>query len=371
MLVAALLDAGAAVERLREVPALLGLEDVEIRVERTERHRIGALRVEVESAQAVPERRYRDVRELLRRSDLEQPVRERALEAFARLAAAEARVHRTAVDDVHFHELGAVDALVDICGALRLLADLDVDDVTCSPLPFSRGLFASRHGVLPAPAPATLELLAGAPLVGVETHGELVTPTGAALAVTTAASWGELPPLVLDGVGYGAGTRDMRDRPNLVRVLLGARDATTREVALVETNVDDMNPELVPDALERCRQAGALDVWTAPVTMKKGRPGVVLSALARPRDEVAIARALLEETSALGVRTGRLRRYELEREESTVEVAGRPVRVKLGRLDDRVVNVAPEHDDCLEVARATGMSVKSVWAAALAASQHP
>jgi uncharacterized protein (TIGR00299 family) protein len=370
MFVAALLDAGAPVERLREVPALLGLGNVEIRVDRVERHRVGALRVELRSDGVQGERRYREVRELLLRSELEAPVREQALEAFARLAEAEATIHGTAVDEVHFHELGAVDSLVDICGALRLLADLRVDHVTCSPLPFSRGLVSSRHGVLPSPAPATLAVLTGVPLVGVGTEGELVTPTGAALAVTTAASFGSLPPLVLDGVGYGAGARDIAERPNVLRVLLGAPVPRQHEVSLLETNVDDMTPELVPDALEGCRAAGALDAWTASVTMKKGRPGMLLSALARPQHEAAVARALLEQTSALGVRVGRLRRYELDREERTVEVDGRSVRVKLGRLDGRVVNAAPEHDDCAAVARATGRSVKSVWAAALAASQR-
>jgi pyridinium-3,5-bisthiocarboxylic acid mononucleotide nickel chelatase len=206
----------------------------------------------------------------------------------------------------------------------------------------------------------------------VETEGELVTPTGAALAATTAAAWGPLPPLVLDAVGYGAGARDMADRPNLVRVLLGAQNgAAVHEVSLLETNLDDMNPELVPDAMASCRDAGALDVWTAPITMKKGRPGILLSALARRQHEAAVARAIMEETSALGVRVGRMARYELEREERVVQLDGATVRVKLGRLDGRVVNIAPEHDDCAAVAQATGTSVKSVWAAALAACHRP
>jgi uncharacterized protein (TIGR00299 family) protein len=229
----------------------------------------------------------------------------------------------------------------------------------------------AAHGALPVPSPAALELLRGAPLYGTE-GGELVTPTGAALAATYVTEWGELPPLVLERVGYGAGTRELADRPNVVRVLLGA-PAEARpqsEVALLETNLDDLNPELVPDAVERCFAAGALDVWTAPVQMKKGRPGIVLSALARLPDEAAVATAILEETSALGVRVSRLRRYELEREEQVVQLAGGSVRVKLGRLDGRVVNVAPEHDDCAALARATGRSVKSVWAEALAAAHE-
>jgi uncharacterized protein (DUF111 family) len=177
--------------------------------------------------------------------------------------------------------------------------------------------------------------------------------------------------MTLERVGYGAGSADWAERANLVRVLLGqAAETGESEVVLLETNLDDLVPELVPDAVERCFAAGALDVWTAPIGMKKGRPGIVLSALARPTAEAAVARVILEETTALGVRVARLRRYELEREERSIALDGRIVRVKLGRLDGRVVNVAPEHDDCLDVARATGTSVKSVWAAALAAARE-
>jgi uncharacterized protein (DUF111 family) len=180
-------------------------------------------------------------------------------------------------------------------------------------------------------------------------------------------TWGSLPPLVLERVGYGAGTADFPDRPNVVRVVLGAgATAATGEVVLLETNLDDLVPELVPDAVERCFAAGALDVWSMPAQMKKGRPGIVLSALARPGAEPAVVRAMLEETSALGVRVARLARYELEREERVVEIDGRPVRIKVGLLDGRVVNLAPEHDDCSALARATGRAVKSIWAEALA-----
>ena len=221
--------------------------------------------------------------------------------------------------------------------------------------------------MLPLPAPATLALLRGAQLEGGEGPRELVTPTGAALAAALAESFGPLPRLTLEAVGYGAGTDDPSDRPNVLRVLLGSVEqpfATTR-VVLIETNLDDLSPELVPDAAERCFAAGALDVWVVPTQMKKGRPGILLSAIARPENEHAVAVALFEETSALGVRVSDLRRHELERDERVVEVGGAAVRVKLGLLHGRIVNVAPEHDDCAAVARATGRSVQSVWAEAL------
>jgi hypothetical protein len=367
MLLAALLDAGGDAERLRAVPGLLGLTGVEIAVERVERQGIGALHVRVEAADEHTHRHYREIRRIVEDADLPAEARSRAHEAFARLAEVEGAIHGVAPEEVHFHELGGVDTLVDVCGAFVLLDSLEVDRVACSPIPFARGLTRAAHGVLPLPAPATLGLLAGAPLVGVGTQAELVTPTGAAIAAAVVAEWGELPPLTLESVGYGAGTADFADRPNVLRVLLGDEGgAATAAVVLVETNLDDLSPELVPDAVERCFAAGALDVWTVPAQMKKGRPGIVLSALARPFAEGDVARAMLEETSALGVRVHRLGRYELEREERVVEVAGGSIRVKVALLDGRVVNVAPEHDDCAELARTTGRAVKSVWAEALA-----
>jgi uncharacterized protein (TIGR00299 family) protein len=271
------------------------------------------------------------------------------------------------VEDVHFHELGGEDTLVDVCGAAVLLDELRVARVACSPLPFTRGVVTGAHGLLPIPAPATVELLRGAQVHGVEGQKELVTPTGAALAATLAESFGPPPLLALERVGYGAGTDDLPDRPNVLRVLVGeAEPSALRQVVLLETNLDDMTPELLPDASDRCFAAGALDVWTVPAQMKKGRPGFVLAALARPEHQQAVAIAMLEETTALGVRVHQLSRYELDREELRVRVRGGEIRVKIGRLDGRVVNVAPEHDDCAAIALRTERSVKSVWAEALA-----
>ena len=367
MLLAALLDAGAPEQALQAVPARLRLDGVRIALRRVERHGVGALSLEVAAAPEHPHRSWRSIREQLLAAALEERVRARALAVFERLAEAEAAVHGVSPEDIHFHELGAVDTLIDVVGAVTLLEELGVSRLVCSPLPIGRGMVRAAHGVLPLPAPATAALLVGAPIHGVELEAELVTPTGAALAAALADAWGAIPPMTLQRVGYGAGTADHRERANLVRVLLGTAAEPQPEVALLETNLDDLTPELVPDAVQRCFDAGALDVWTVPAAMKKGRPGLVFSALARPANEAAVAQAILAETSALGVRVGRLRRYELEREQRAVEVDGHRVRVKLGRLDGRIVNVAPEHDDCAAVARETGVPVKSVWAAALAA----
>src|SRR5581483_1584659 len=212
-------------ERLAEVPALLGL-NARTEVTRVFRHGISALHVEVSGGghSHVP---YTEIRERIATSQLQARARSCALDAFARLASAEGRIHDVPAEEVEFHELGAVDTLVDVCGAMTLLDELAVDRVVCSPLPFSRGLVASAHGVLPVPAPATLALLVGAPLVGVDAAGELVTPTGAAIAAAVATSWGRLPPLTLTAVGYGAGSRDLAERPNLLRVLLGDEASAT------------------------------------------------------------------------------------------------------------------------------------------------
>jgi uncharacterized protein (DUF111 family) len=222
-----------------------------------------------------------------------------------------------------------------------------------------------------------LALLHGAPFVPAGDLGELVTPTGAAIAAIAVGAWGDPPAFTLDAIGYGAGARELPDRPNVVRVLLGEQAPSSMrtdmpavlDVVLLEANLDDFLPELVPDALERCVAAGAIDIWTAPVQMKKGRPGIVLSALARPAAEEAVAAALLEHTSTLGVRVSSLRRYELERRVHAVEVEGHTIRVKVGLLGDRIVNIAPEHDDCAAAAAATGWPVKQIWARALAQAQ--
>jgi uncharacterized protein (TIGR00299 family) protein len=369
MLLGALLDAGADAGYVREGLAGIAV-GVELRTAVVTRHSIAAASVSIVAPpEPHPHRDWAQVREILERSALPQRALERAQRVFAALARAEAHVHGIEPDAVTFHEVGALDAIGDVCGIALALESLEIDELACSPLPAPRGLIGSAHGRLPLPAPAVLELLRGAPLYGVDVDVELVTPTGAAVIAALAVEFGPLPALALESVGYGAGTRELEQLPNLVRVLVGERDgvgALRADALLIEANLDDISPQLLPDAAESCFAAGALDVWIAPVQMKKGRPGFVFSALARPSDERAIAEAILRETTTLGVRVSPVRRWELAREWVEVEVDGEPVRVKLGLLDGSVVNVAPEHDDCLAAARASGRPVKEVWAAAMA-----
>jgi uncharacterized protein (TIGR00299 family) protein len=385
MLLSALLDAGASEAALLEVPERLGLAGVDVRIRRVERHAISALHITVEDTgnQSGGSQHHADngngswrvIRQQLASAELKDTVRSTAFAVLKRLADAEARIHSIDSDDVHFHEIGAVDTLVDVVGVATLLDAIGPARVVCSPLPMGHGTVKAAHGVLPLPAPATAALLIGVPVHGVDLQAETVTPTGAALVATLADAWGQVPAMTLERVGYGAGTADFASRANLVRVMLGKMAAplvadATSEVVLLETNLDDLSPELIPDAAEQCFAAGALDVWSTPVTMKKGRPGLVFSTLARPEMQAAVATAMLRHTSALGVRAVPLRRYELDREQRTVTVDGHEVRVKLGRLNGEIVNVAPEHDDCAEVARIGNVPVKSIWAAALVAAQE-
>jgi pyridinium-3,5-bisthiocarboxylic acid mononucleotide nickel chelatase len=372
MLLGALLDAGAPASALEELVAEFGLDGhVAIEVERVQRGAVGATQVHVTENDPVAGRSASELLATVGAADLPSVVRTRSIDALSRIADIEGSIHGADPAEVHLHELGGLDTLIDVVGAFVLLDALGVERLVCSPLPFARGLTGTSHGPIPIPGPATLALLRGAPLVGTDAGDELVTPTGAAIVAVAADGWGELPAVTLAAVGYGAGARELPDRPNVLRVVIGhvaEEPAATSSVVLLEANLDDLLPELVPDAVERCSEAGALDVWTVPVQMKKGRPGIVVSALARPGDERAVAAALLEHTSTLGVRVTPMHRYELHRRTEEVEVDGRPIRIKVGVLDGRVVNIAPEHDDCAAAAAATGRPVKQIWAEALAAA---
>jgi uncharacterized protein (TIGR00299 family) protein len=397
MLLGALLDAGADVDRVRAGLDRLGLAGIDLTATLVHRHGIRASHVttlatsrpipatsEPTTATSKPapatrpaHRSWAEIRRLLETAALPARPHARAQAIFAALAAAEGRVHGVDPETVEFHEVGGLDAIADVCGIVLALEELAIDELACSPLPMPRGFVDAAHGRLPLPAPATLELLHGVPIHGVDSDVELVTPTGAAVVAALATEFGRLPPIRLDAVGYGAGSRDLDACPNLVRLLIGDRlasaatghdqdDDSHADAVLIETNLDDLSPELIPDAAERCFAAGALDVWVVPVGMKKSRPGLVFSALARPADERAVATAILRETTALGVRVSPVRRWELDRSWGTVDIGGHPVRIKLGSLDGETVNAAPEHDDCAAVAKLTGRPVKAVWADATA-----
>lgn len=367
MLLSALIDAGASLPVIR---SHLPVKTVDLEVRMVERHGIAATALKVEMPHEHAHRRWKDIREIIDSSSMPARAKERAHEAFAVLAHAEGTVHQISAEEVTFHEVGALDAIADICGVALALEELDVDEISCSALPLGHGTIKSAHGVLPLPAPATLEILRGAETYGVDIKGETVTPTGAALVKSLSSRFGSMPAMTLSVIGTGAGNADWAGVPNVVRALLGQPTAhlTDRGQAalILETNLDDMLPEWVPDVVQACLDAGANDAWTTPAGMKNGRPGITLSALASTSNERTVAHAILRHSTTLGVRVRRVEhRWALERRFKTVTVNGHDIAVKLGLLDGEIVNAKPEHRDCVRIAQATGSSVKDVWAQAL------
>jgi len=315
-------------------------------------------------------RSWREIRTLIGSASLPPRVKERALELFERVARAEATVHGTTPEDVRFHEVGAIDSIVDSVGAALALELLDVDEVLCAPPPLGSGLSRSAHGPMPIPPPATVEILRGR-AVRFEGRGELTTPTGAAI-VAALTREGPFPEMVLDRIGYGVGRADFPDRPNVLRGLLGRRTHGADEgTFLLEANLDDATPQLLAWTIDLSLNAGALDAWVAPVTMKKGRPGHVLGVLVPGPRRAALTELLLRETTTLGVRASRVERTALERDCTQVETPYGQVSVKTGRLGGATLNAAPEYEDCARVAREAGVPLKEVIASALAAFRRP
>jgi pyridinium-3,5-bisthiocarboxylic acid mononucleotide nickel chelatase len=291
--------------------------------------------------------------------------RRRAKGLFERLAEAEASIHQVPVEKVHLHEVGATDSIIDIVGAVFALEWAGADQVVCSPLNVGGGTVRSAHGLFPVPAPATLRLLGGAPIYGGTVQKELVTPTGALIATSYASSFGAVPPMSIERVGYGAGDRDHPGTPNVLRILVGRPSGAAGDrVVVIECEIDDMNPQLFGSAMERLYAAGALEVFYVPVQMKKNRPGTLLTVVAPPRLGGDLADVIFRETTTIGLRHYEVERECLEREVVSVETPMGAVRFKLARRNGRVINAVPEFEDCAALARQHGRSVKEVQAVA-------
>lgn len=370
MTLAALVSAGWPAAELVALPRRLGLEGVTIEVGRARRGPFEAVRVDVRVEGRQPHRHLKHLKAILEQADLSEPVRARALAVFERLAAAEAEVHGETIEKVHFHEVGAADALVDVVGAIEGLSRLGVGKVYSTALRLGRGSVRSEHGIIPVPAPATALLLRGVPVEFPEVDAELVTPTGAALLATLVEEWTPPPPFTLLAVGTGAGARELPDQPNVLRVFLGeARDAALprRRVAVLETALDDENPQILAAVAARVLEHGARDVMTIPATMKKGRLGTWLIAIADPEHLEALARLILEETGTLGVRVRMEERIELERRMLEVETPFGAVALKLARLPDGSERAVPEFDSVHAAAERCGRPLREVQEAALSA----
>jgi uncharacterized protein (TIGR00299 family) protein len=369
MALGALIDAGADLEPIRTVLEQLPLEPFELDVEAVETGGIGATKVHVRTSTEGLIRTYASIRSLLDMAEMPLDAKAMAQRIFRRLAEAEAMVHRKDLDQVTFHEVGAVDSIVDIVGTALALASLKVDRVFASAVPTGMGMVKTEHGLLPIPAPAVLELLRGAPMYSRNVSVELVTPTGAAILASLVEGFGELPNMRVEHVGYGAGSARL-DFPNVVRVVVGEAERDTVSPAdetppgtemILETNVDDLNPELYSYVLERLFAAGAQDAWLTPIVMKKGRPAVMISVLVSPSRQEAVRQVLFRETGTLGVRASIVDKQTLEREWVEVTTQHGSVRVKIGRLEGNAVTVAPEYEDCVKVAREAGVPARDVY----------
>jgi len=310
-----------------------------------------------------------DIFELIDRSALSPAGRDRAKAMFQRLAEAEAAIHQMPVEQVHLHEVGALDSILDIVGTVFALDWVGADRVVCSPLNVGGGMVHSAHGLFPVPAPATVKLLGDAPVYAGAVQKELVTPTGALIATTYASAFGPIPAMSVEQVGYGAGERDNPQTPNVLRVLIGraAEESTAQRVTVVECEIDDMNPQLFGVAMERLYAAGALEVFYTPVQMKKNRPGTLLTVVVAPDKRAAIADVVFRETTTIGLRHHEVDRECLAREIVTVSTALGPIRFKVSSRNGHVVTATPEFEDCATLAAANNLAVREVQAVAIAA----
>jgi uncharacterized protein (TIGR00299 family) protein len=370
MTLAALVSAGWPFERLASLPGRLGLEGVRVTSAPARRGPFAALRVEVAVERDQPHRHLRHVLAALESGALEPAVREGARAVFMRLAEAEAAVHGTSVEKVHFHEVGAADALVDVVGAIEGLAELGVERVYASPPRLGGGTVQSEHGPIPVPAPATVELLRGVPVEMGPIPVELTTPTGAALLATLVASWEGPPAFRLERTGTGAGARDPKEWPNVLRVLIGTAEAGAagrRRVAVLETALDDENPQMIGALVPRLIAAGALDAMVVPTMMKKGRPGAWLVVIAEPEAADRLADLILTESSSLGVRVRLDERYELERRVEQVETPFGPVALKVASLPGGGERAVAEFESVRAAAERAGRPLREVAEAAVAA----
>jgi len=373
MILGALIDAGADFERIRAALASLDVSGYALRAEKANKHGIMATQfsVDLDEEHDQPHRHLRHIVEIIESGDLSAEVKSASLETFQRLAECEAEVHGTTPEKIHFHEVGAVDSIIDIVGCHLALEQLKPERIVASSLHVGSGTVKCAHGVMPVPAPATALLLRGVPAYGGEVEGELVTPTGAALITQLVDSFGPMPEMTVDAVGSGSGTKDLPDRPNVLRIFLGeTTEASDKREAItvIEANIDDMNPELFPPLIGNLLEAGARDAFLTPVLGKKGRPAHVVTVLADEEMVEAVTSILFRESTTLGLRMRREERICLEREHKKVATPWGDVTVKVAHYRGEQTNTAPEHEDCARVAKDAGVPALVVYEAAYAAA---
>jgi len=374
MILGALLDAGLELAALKSQLGGLKLTHFDLQVEKVVKKGVGGSQALVLIDQDHHSRQARhlsDIRTIIDKSDLPEPVRRRSMRIFTRLAEAEARVHRTAVERIHFHEVGAVDAIVDVVGSVAGLYLLNIDAIYCSPLHVGSGTVTCAHGTLPVPAPATAELTRNVPVYSTGVKGELLTPTGAAILTTLATGFGPMPAMTVSAWGYGAGTSDPA-LPNLLRMAVGQTDTDVHgydmeQAAVVETNIDDMNPQLYDYMIQALLDLGVMDVFLTRVQMKKNRPGTLVTVICKPQMVGSVSELLMRETTTIGLRWRTDNRIKAKRAFAKVQTPFGDVQIKIARAGERVVNIGPEYEDCRRLALEKRVPLKEVMDAARAA----
>jgi len=367
MILGAMVGAGVDPDYLQRQLALLEAGGFSINFETVNRSGVSATYARVETVEQHKHRHLADIKQIIEAAGLADRVKQRAVQIFTRLAAAEAQVHNEPIDQVHFHEVGALDAIIDVVGAAICFDALQIDRFVSSPLHVGSGMVQMAHGRFPIPPPAVTELLKGVPFYSTDVKGELLTPTGAAIITTVCNEYGPIPQIKTESTGYGAGTREYQDFPNVLRVLLGETESSLpidERLWMIETNLDDASPQIIGHVMDRVLELGALDCFFTPVQMKKNRPGVLLSVLCGPSQKEAVMKLLFLETTTLGVRSYEVNRRALERSVVRVETQYGPIDVKVAHLDGRVVNEMPEFEQCRAAAIKAGVPVKGVEDAA-------
>ncbi|MDR3569969.1 MAG: nickel pincer cofactor biosynthesis protein LarC [Syntrophobacteraceae bacterium] len=375
MILGSLLDAGLSVDRLMEELLKLRLSHFEVRVEKVSKKGIGGSQAIVDIDDHHHNRHHRhleDIEEIIGTSSLDESVKQKSLEIFRRLAEAEAKVHRTSVDHIHFHEVGAMDAIIDVVGGVAGLAAMGIERVYCSPLHVGSGTVECAHGILPVPAPATAELIKGKPFYSTGVLGELLTPTGAAILTTLSSGFGPFPAMTMEQIGYGAGTSEP-DIPNLLRVFIGEAGEDLlgyekEQIVVIETNIDDMNPQLYDYLISGALDLGALDVYLTPVQMKKNRPGTLVTVTCLPQLMHRLSEFILRETTTIGLRWRLESRIKARRSIREILTQYGPIQGKVAESDNGIINISPEYDDCKRIAREKNVPLKEVMDAARVAA---
>jgi uncharacterized protein (TIGR00299 family) protein len=377
MTLGALVDVGLNPEFLKNELAKLKLDGYKISFNKVQKHGITGTKANIELDNHDHQndhgdhhgRHLSDIIKLISESQISEYIKTRAKQIFLKLGEAEAKVHDVDIEEVHFHEVGAVDSILDIVGVSIGISALEIGKIYSSPLPLGQGFVKSSHGIIPVPAPATIELLKGIPAKRTDVHGELVTPTGAAIISTIAEGFGSMPSMAIDNVGYGAGTKDFIEQPNLLRVIIGTAKSIYEDdtINIVETNIDDMSPQIYDLLMDKLFAIGALDVFLTPILMKKNRPAIKLTVLVESIKLQKACAYILSETTTMGVRIYEANRKKLSREMIVVDTEYGKVSVKLGKIGDEVLKILPEYDDCKRLAEKNNVPIMKIHQAVLKA----